>query len=48
MNESNEGYEFHSCGSRLFDYVEEEDIPRFWSIIKEVDKFLAKRFAQEK
>ena len=45
---SNEGYEFHSCGSRLFDYVEEEDIPRFWSIIKEVDKFLAKRFAQEK
>lgn len=42
-----EGYEFHSCGSRLFEYVEEEDIPRFWNIIKEIDDFLAKRFKQE-
>ena len=42
-----EGYEFHSCGSRLWDYVEEEDIPRFWNLIKEVDEFLAKKFKQE-
>lgn len=43
----NEGYEFHSCGSRLFDYVEKEDVPRLWNIIKEIDDFLAKRFKQE-
>lgn len=42
-----EGYEFKSCGSRLFEYVEPEDIEIIWNIIKEADKFLENRFKNE-
>jgi hypothetical protein len=42
-----EGYEFRSCGNRLWKYVDEKDIPVIWNILKEVDEFLAKKFLEE-
>lgn len=42
-----EGYEFHSVGSRLFKYVHEKDVELIWKIIKEADDFLAKRYKEE-
>ena len=42
-----EGYEFHSVGSRLFKYVHEKDVELIWRIIKEADDFLAKRYKEE-
>lgn len=42
-----EGYEFKSCGSRLFSYVCDEDLPEVWKAIKEADKYLNTRFQTE-
>ena len=42
-----EGYEFHSCGSRLFENVDNEDLPVIWNAIHKADEFLAKRFKEE-
>lgn len=47
-DKTDEGYEFTSCGSRLFDYVSEEDLPEIWKAVKAADKFLNKRFEEEK
>ena len=43
-----EGYEFHSCGSRLFKYVDKKDIETIWNVISRVDEFLATRFNKER
>jgi hypothetical protein len=42
-----EGYEFCSVGSRLFDYIDERDLPTIWQAIKEADKWLNERFQKE-
>jgi hypothetical protein len=47
-NRDDEGYEFRSVGSRLFDYVNEKDVNLIWKIIKEADEFLSKRFLEER
>lgn len=43
-----EGYEFHSVGSRLFEYVDEKDVERIWNAIKKADEYLSERFETEK
>ena len=42
-----EGYEFHSCGSRLFENVDIRDLPIIWNAIHKADEFLAERFRKE-
>ena len=42
-----EGYEFRSVGSRMFDYVADEDLSEIWKAIKNADKYLNERFADE-
>lgn len=42
-----EGYEFHSCGSRMFDYIPKKDLKEVWKGIKKADKFLNTRFLNE-
>ena len=42
-----EGYEFKSCGSRLFEYVDEEDLREVWKAIKKADEWLNQRFLNE-
>lgn len=44
----NEGYEFRSCGSRMFDYVDTEDLPEIWKAIKAADEYLNNRYKGEK
>lgn len=46
-NRDDEGYEFRSCGSRMFKYIEEEDLPIIWKAIKAADEYLNKRFETE-
>lgn len=43
----NEGYEFRSVGSRMFDYVDDEDLSEIWKAIKNADKYLNDRFHTE-
>lgn len=43
-NRDDEGYEFKSCGSRLFEFIDEGDLPIIWKAIKRTDKYLADRF----
>lgn len=42
-----EGYEFRSVGSRMFQYICEEDLPIIWKAITEADSYLNDRFASE-
>ena len=42
-----EGYEFRSVGSRMFDYVDDEDLSEVWKAIKNADKYLNDRFHNE-
>ena len=42
-----EGYEFCSVGSRLFEYVSDEDLSEIWKAIKNADKYLNDRFQDE-
>lgn len=42
-----EGYEFHSCGSRIFDYIDGTDLPVIWNAINKADTFLNERFKKE-
>ena len=42
-----EGYEFRSVGSRMFDYVDDEDLNEIWKAIKNADKYLNNRFHKE-
>ena len=42
-----EGYEFRSVGSRMFDYVDDEDLSEIWKAIKNADKYLNDRFHNE-
>lgn len=42
-----EGYEFHSCGSRIFDYINGTDLPVIWNAINKADAFLNERFKKE-
>lgn len=42
-----EGYEFHSCGSRIFDNVGGIDLPLIWNAISRADEFLGRRFMLE-
>ena len=42
-----EGYEFRSVGSRMFDYVDDEDLNEIWKAIKNADKYLNNRFHNE-
>lgn len=42
-----EGYEFHSCGSRMFDCIPKKDIKEVWKGLKKADKFLNARFWKE-
>ena len=42
-----EGYEFRSVGSRMFDYICEEDLPIIWKAIKKADEYLNNRFRNE-
>lgn len=42
-----EGYEFRSIGSRLFDKVPEDCVEIIWSGIKKADAYLAERFKKE-
>jgi hypothetical protein len=42
-----EGYEFHSCGSRMFDYIPKKDLKEVWKGIKKADKFLNAKFLNE-
>lgn len=42
-----EGYEFRSVGSRIFDYVADEDLSEIWKAIKNADKYLNDRFYNE-
>lgn len=44
----NEGYEFKSCGSRLLNYVTEEDLPEIWKALRAADRYLNNRFAKER
>ena len=42
-----EGYEFRSVGSRMFYYVDDEDLNEIWKAIKNADKYLNDRFHDE-
>ncbi len=42
-----EGYEFHSCGNRLFNYIEPEDLERIFNAVKAADEYLNERFHNE-
>ena len=42
-----EGYEFRSIGSRMFDYIADEDLKNIWKAIKDADKYLNDRFHNE-
>ena len=42
-----EGYEFHPCGSRMFDYIPKKDLKEVWKGLKKADKFLNERFLHE-
>lgn len=42
-----EGYEFRSCGSRMFDYIPKKDLKKVWKGLKKADKFLNERFLHE-
>ena len=42
-----EGYEFRSVGSRMFDYIDDEDLNEIWKAIKNADKYLNNRFHNE-
>ena len=42
-----EGYEFRSVGSRMFDYIDDEDLNEIWKAIKNADKYLNDRFHNE-
>ena len=42
-----EGYEFRSVGSRMFDYIDDEDLNEIWKAIKNADKYLNDRFHKE-
>ena len=42
-----EGYEFRSVGSRMFYYVDDEDLSEVWKAIKNADKYLNDRFHKE-
>ena len=42
-----EGYEFRSVGSRMFYYVDDEDLSEVWKAIKNADKYLNDRFHDE-
>ena len=46
-NRDSEGYEFKSCGSRLFKYISQEDLPEIWKAIKAADLYLNERFNNE-
>lgn len=41
---NDEGYEFKSCGSRLFEFIDERDLPIIWKAIKRTDEYLADQF----
>lgn len=43
-----EGYEFRSVGSRMFQYIHEDDLPIIYKAISEADKYLNERFEFEK
>lgn len=42
-----EGYEFKSCGSRMFEYVYGEDLIEIWNALKAADIYLNERFKDE-
>ena len=42
-----EGYDFHFCGSRMFEYICEEDLPIIWEALKKADDYLKARFREE-
>ena len=42
-----EGYEFRSVGSRMFYYIDDEDLSEVWKAIKNADKYLNDRFHKE-
>lgn len=42
-----EGYEFRSCGSRMFEYIPKKDLEEVWKGLKKADKFLNERFLHE-
>lgn len=44
---NNEGYEFRSIGSRMFEFVADEDLSEIWKAIKHADKYLNDRFYNE-
>ena len=44
---SDEGYEFKSCGSRMFEHIDEKDLPVIWEALKKADEYLEKKFARE-
>jgi len=46
-DKDSEGYEFRSIGSRMFDYVADEDLNEIWKAIKNADKYLNNRFHNE-
>lgn len=39
-DKTKDGYVFQSCHSRLFNYIEEEDIPTIWEALKKANEFL--------
>ena len=47
LTEGDDGYEFHSVGSRMFDYIDDEDLNEIWKAIKNADKYLNNRFHKE-
>jgi hypothetical protein len=42
-----EGYEFRSVGSRMWQYIDEEDLPIIYKAIAAADSYLNNRFANE-
>lgn len=44
---NDECYEFHSCGSRIFYYVDDVDLPVIWNAIHKADIYLNERFKNE-
>jgi hypothetical protein len=42
-----EGYEFHSCGSRMFEEIPEEDLKTIWEGLQKADQYLNERWLHE-
>jgi len=42
-----EGYEFHSCGSRMFECIPKKDLKKIWEGLKKANQFLNARWQYE-